>query len=61
MTTFDIINAIQGQIEAVSPILERLIYLKAIPVFTDSDQTSGKKHYDKAAINEIEERINSWQ
>ena len=61
MNANDIIIAIQGQIDAASPILERLFYLKAAPVFAGSDQKMGNKHYDKATISVIEERINSWQ
>ena len=63
MTTMQIIEAIQKQIDAVSPLLERLMYVKAMPqgMKAGGNQAMAKVCYGDAEILEIEEKINRWQ
>ena len=58
------IEAIQEQIEAASPILEKIAYLKPIPtrpIYGVTAGTLGKRSYDKQTVAQIEEEIKRWQ
>lgn len=60
----DLITAIQKQIDATSPIMERLVCLRPAPTRGypgSGGVTSGKKRYDKTTISLIEEEIDKWQ
>lgn len=58
------IEAIQKQIDAASPILERIASLVPAPdrsFLVPGIQSTGKKRYDKVMVSQIEEQINWWQ
>ena len=58
------IQAIQKQIDAASPILERIATLTPAPdrsYLVSGSQSTGKKRYDKVIVVQIEEQINRWQ
>ena len=58
------IEAIQKQIDAASPILERIASLVPAPdrsFLAPGIQSTGKKRYDKVMVSQIEEQINRWQ
>ena len=59
-----IIEAIQNQIDAVAPIMRRIISLQAAPVrpqYGTTVLTGGKIHYNKTTVELIEEQIDEWQ
>lgn len=58
------IEAIQKQIDAASPILERIASLVPVPdrsFLAPGIQIIGKKRYDKVMVSQIEEQIKRWQ
>ena len=58
------IEAIQKQIDAASPILERIAGLVPAPdrsFLAPGIQITGRKRYDKVMVSQIEEQINRWQ
>ena len=63
MTTEKVIEAIMKQIDAASPILQRLTYTKALPggIKAGGAQALAEVCYDSAAISEFEEMISRWQ
>ena len=58
MTTTQVIEIIQKQIDAVSPILERLAYLKAMPsgMKAGGNQAMAEVCYSSASISDFEEK-----
>lgn len=59
-----VIDAIQKQIDAASPILEKIAFLtpKPVrPVFGDTSSTLGRRAYDRMTVSKLEEEINRWQ
>lgn len=59
-----VIDAIQKQIDAASPILEKIAFLtpKPVrPVFGDTSSTLGRRAYDRKTVSKLEEEINRWQ
>lgn len=63
MTPEKVIEAIMKQIDAASPILQRLTYTKALPggIKAGGAQALAEVCYDSAAISEFEEMISRWQ
>lgn len=63
MTPEKVIEAIIKQIDAASPILQRLTYTKALPggIKAGGAQALAEVCYDSAAISEFEEMISRWQ
>lgn len=63
MTPKKVIEAIMKQIDAASPILQRLTYTKALPggIKVGGAQALAEVCYDSAAISEFEEMISRWQ
>lgn len=63
MTPEKVIEAIMKQIDAASPILQRLTYTKALPggIKVGGAQALAEVCYDSAAISEFEEMISRWQ
>ena len=60
----EVINAIQKQVDAASPILAKILFMKPVPersYLNPSGQTSGKKRYDKIEVKLLEEEIDKWQ
>ena len=58
------IEAIQNQIDATSPILERIVCLCPVPErgsLNSGGKVCGKKRYDRVTVGLIEENINHWQ
>lgn len=58
------IEAIQNQIDATSPILERIVCLCPVPErgsLNSGGKVCGKKRYDRVTVGLIEEDINHWQ
>lgn len=58
------IEVIQNQIDAASPILERVVCLCPLPErgsLNSGGKVSGKKRYDRISVGLIEEEINRWQ
>ena len=63
MTPKKVIEAIMKQIDAASPILQRLTYTKALPggIKASGAQALAEVCYDSAEISEFEEMISRWQ
>ena len=64
MTDKTVIDAIQKQIDAASPILEKIAFLApkpARPVFGDTSSTLGRRPYDRKTVSKYEEEISRWQ
>jgi hypothetical protein len=63
MTYEKVIEAIMKQIDAASPILQRLTYTKALPggIKAGGAQALAEVCYDSAEISEFEEMISRWQ
>lgn len=64
MVSTNIIETIQNQIDAASPILRRIIALQSAPVrpqYGTRGLTSGKAHDNKTTIELIEQQIDEWQ
>lgn len=60
----DIIKLIQEQIDAVSPILERVACLRPSPTpprYGAQELSTGKVRYEKTTIKLIEEQVDGWQ
>lgn len=63
MGNIEIINSIQQQIDAISPIIERINYMKPLPKRPTYgiSSVSQKPEYDKVTIKLLEEEIKKWQ
>lgn len=59
-----VFEAIQKQIDAATPILEKVAFLTPKPkrpVFGDTSSTLGKRAYDRMTVSKYEEEISRWQ
>lgn len=63
MISEKVIEAIIKQVDAASPILQRLTYIKALPggLKAGGAQALAEVCYDSAALSELEEMVSRWQ